>query len=461
MTGNNTFMLKTVAVRRHLRLLVKSQEYMGDKPDCIENKSIIGFVERKGSQFPYSIPDSSRNLHSYISGKPGTGKSTFLMNLALKDILRGRGCCVIDPHGDLIENLLERIPDQIRFADRIVIFDPSDVDRPVGLNILQDITQDEQDATVQFIISLFNKLYPPDYMGPIFYQAIRNGLLLTMENHGTLMDLSLVFEDENYMDSFLKHCQTPWVRNYFEKVWKRWGNERRGEYMAYFSSKFSHFIENRMLRNILCQRKGLDIGRLLNEKKVVLINLSRGKIGDLNAKLLGLLIGYSLERAMMRRVEIPEEERELFNVYIDEFQEFIPTTMDTFLSSARKYRIGLHLASQSIYQLKKEFRTLILANVGIFVIFRQGIESAWTLSELTGPKYNEIDLTRIPDYHAVICMTNLGKEMAPELIRVENPSSYRNKEVAIKLKEISRINYGREKRKVEEEIQNSFRRIYK
>lgn len=443
---------QTIRVKEHLRLLVKKEGRL--EKESIENepRTLIGFVEKKGTRNPFFLLDSSRNLHLYISGKPGTGKSTLLMNLALKDILCGRGCCVIDPHGDLIENILERIPDQTRYADRIIIFDPSDVEWPIGLNILQDITKDEQDSAVQFVISLFNKLYLPDHMGPIFYQAIRNGLLLIMENHGTLADLPLIFEDDEYLKSFLNHCETPWVRNYFEKVWKKWGNDHKAEYSAYYSSKFSHFIENHMLRNILCLRHGLDIKSLLKGNKIILVNLSRGKIGDLNAKLLGLLMAYSLERSMMRRAEVPEHERELFNVYIDEFQEFTTSTLDTFLSAARKYKVGLHLANQSLHQLPREFNDAVLANIGTFVIFRQGMESARVLSNMTYPKFDERDLARIPDHYAVIHGIKDGRYPDPDMIHIKAPSSRMDRKVSEKLKEISRLKHWMDPNIVEQEI---------
>ncbi len=445
-------LLRTVLVKEHLRLLVKKEEVLEKEIIRSEPKSLIGFIERKGSKTPFFLPDSVRNLHLYTSGKPGTGKSTLLMNLALKDILCGRGCCVIDPHGDLVENLLERVPDQTRFAERIVIFDPSDVERPVGLNILQDVTEEERDATVQFMISLFNKLYLPDSMGPIFYQAIRNGLLLIMENQGTLSDLPLIFEDDEYLKGFLNRCQTVWVRNYFEKVWKKWGNEHKAEYSAYYSSKFSHFVENRMLRNILCQRQGLDVKGLLSGNRIILVNLSRGKIGDLNAKLLGLLMMYALERSMLRRAEIPEHERTLFHVYIDEFQEFTTSTLDSFLSSARKYKVGLHLANQSLHQLPREIYDAVLANTGTFILFRQGMESAGVFSNMTFPKYDERDLVRIQDYQAVVHGIKDGGYGDPELVHIKTPSTPKGMEVAKKLKEISRLRYGKDRNAIEQQL---------
>jgi len=444
--------LRTVLVKEHLRLLVKKERALEKESIRLESRSLIGFVERKGGKPPFFLPDSARNLHLYISGKPGTGKSTLLMNLALKDILCGRGCCVIDPHGDLVENLLERVPDQTRFADRIILFDPADVEHPVGLNILQDITEDERDATVQFMISLFNKLYLPDHMGPMFYQAIRNGLLLIMENQGTLSDLPLIFEDDEYLRGFLNRCQTVWVRNYFEKVWKKWGNEHKAEYSAYYSSKFSHFVENRMLRNILCQRQGLDVKGLLNGNRIILVNLSRGKIGDLNAKLLGLLMMYSLERSMLRRAEIPEHERTLFHVYIDEFQELTTSTLDSFLSSARKYKVGLHMANQSLHQLPREIYDAVLANTGTFILFRQGMESARVLSNMIFPKYDERDLVRIPDYQAVVHGVRDGRYGDPETVRIKTPSSPKDPGVVKKLKEISRLKYGKDCKVIEQQI---------
>jgi hypothetical protein len=160
-------LLKTLLTKEHLRLLVKPEELPQKKRFEKEPKTLIRYAEKKPSRIPYLIPDSSRNLHLYISGKPGTGKSTLPMNLVLKDILCGKGCCVIDPHGDLIENILERISDKEKYEEKIIIFDPSDLDYPVGLNILQDITEDEQDSTVQFVISLFDKLYIADQMGPM------------------------------------------------------------------------------------------------------------------------------------------------------------------------------------------------------------------------------------------------------------------------------------------------------
>jgi hypothetical protein len=393
-----------------------------------------------------------RDKHLYVSGLSGVGKSTFLLHLILEDIVNGTGCCVVDPHGDLIDDILARCPNDEGVLERIVLFDPSDTQYPIGLNILDASSERTQDLTIQFMIDLFMKLYLPDHQGPVLHQAMRNGLRLLMEVGGTLPELPQLFSAKALLKRRLRETDDPWVRHYFEQVWLEMSGGTQAEYLGYYTSKFSHFVEDRLLRNILGQRAGLDLPALMDQGGVLLVNLSRGAIGDLNSRLLGMLLLHKLERATLERGLIPRSQRRVFHVYIDEFHELTTTSLETFLTAARKFQVGLALAHQRLETLPLKARELILGTVANFALFRQGSgEGLGALPPLLWPRFSERTLLSVPNFQMLARVTSeegpgrVGRITVP-------PPAVPGTSVYYQVRERSRARFGQERTSVEAEL---------
>ncbi len=359
-------------------------------------------------------------LGLYISGLPGVGKSTLLLHLILDDIQAGHACCVLDPHGDLIRAILDRLPDDEATLCRVVLFDPVETDWPIGLNLLDARTERSRDLAVQFMLEAYDELFLPDHQGPMLHQSLRNGMRLLMDVGGVLPELPLLFSDRKFLKAKLTQSKDPWVRHYFEQVWLEVTGSPRGEYLAYFTSKLSPFLDDGMLRNILGQRDGLDVGTALDTGDVVLVNLARGAIGDRNARLLGMLLLHKLERFAMERAAVAPEERQLVHVYVDEFHEFATAGLGRFLAAARKFNVGLALAHQRLESLPPQLRESILGAVGHVILFRQGASDGFgALPPLVWPRFGERDLLSLPSYHAVARV--IGRDGTPRLGRLTVP----------------------------------------
>ena len=301
----------------------------------------LGYVEYRGINSKVFMKEADRRRHLYIIGKSGGGKSVFIGGLAVQDIKAGHGVCVVDPHGDLVEYILSHVPKER--ADDVIIFNPSDFDRPVGLNMLEAKTEDQKDFAVQEMISIFYKLFPPEMIGPMFEHHMRNvmlTLMADMDNPGTIIDIPRMFTDDEYVKKYLVSVKDPMVRAYWEKEVAKTSDFHKSEMLGYLISKVGRFVENEMMRNIMGQQKsGFNIREVMDKEQILLVNLSKGKTGEVNAKLLGLIIVAKLQMAALGRADLPEEQRKDFYLYIDEFQNFITDVFATILSESRKYKL--------------------------------------------------------------------------------------------------------------------------
>jgi hypothetical protein len=403
--------------RGHLRLITREAD--AEHATGIEGSSLYRAQSPEGQALVSTLL-TSRSAPVFISGLPGTGKSTLLQHLVLDDVASCRGCVVVDPHGDLVEDILAACPATPDVRRRIVLFDPSDLERPPGLNLLDATSAVEQDKAIQFMIDLFQDLYLPDQQGPMLHQAIRNGMRLLMDCGGTLPELPRLFSDRDFLRRRLEGCRDPWVRHFFESVWMTVSGSSRGEYLAYYTSKLSHFVEDGTLRNILGQRRGLDLGYCLARGRVVLVSLSRGKIGDLGARLLGRILLHKLERATVERASLKPTARSHVNVYIDEFHEVASAGLRDFLGAGRKYGVGLALCTQRLGALPASTQEALLGTVGHYVVFRQGDpDGADVLASALWPRFRQRDLSLLPNYEAAVRVAR--PDGRPQLGRIRVP----------------------------------------
>ncbi|MBI2485164.1 type IV secretory system conjugative DNA transfer family protein [Candidatus Uhrbacteria bacterium] len=364
---------------------------------------------------------------------------------------------MIDPHGDLAEQVLGNIPKER--VDDVVVFDPSDLDRPVGLNMLEAESESQVDFAVQEMIAIFYKLFPPEMIGPMFEHNMRNVMLTLMSdlgNPGTVAEIPRMFSDEAYQKQWVAKVKDPVVRAFWEKEMAKTSDFHKSEMLGYLISKVGRFVENTMIRNIIGQsHSGFSIREIMDQSKILIVNLSKGKTGEVNASLLGLIIVAKLQMAALARADMPEEQRKDFYLYIDEFQNFITDSIATILSEARKYRLDLIMAHQYMGQLvkdnKTEVRDAVLGNVGTMFVSRIGVEDAEVLEKEFAPLFSGYDLINAEKFTWYSKMIIDNDAQKPFTLHTVLPPKG-NPELAAAIKELSRLKYGRERVLVEEEI---------
>ncbi len=426
---------------------------------------LVGESVFRGQKRRVYITDEDRRRHLYVIGQTGTGKSTLLGNMFIEDVESGRGVAIIDPHGDLIQNVMGFIPKN-RLED-LIYFDPGDLERPLGLNML-DYNPDrpeEKTFIVNEMQSIFNKLFLAETMGPMFEQYMRNALLLLMEDMqnepATLVEVPRVFTDHEWRRAKLSRITNPVVLEFWEKEAVKAGGEASLANMTpYITSKFNNFIANDYVRPIIGQVKSaFNFRQAMDEGKIILINLSKGRLGDINANLLGMIFTGKLLMAALSRVDTPEiERRRDFYLYIDEFQNFTTDSISTILSEARKYRLNLTVAHQFIAQLTEKIRDSIFGNVGSQVVFRVGPQDAEFLVKQFEPTFSQNDLINIDNLNAYAKILINGETSKPFNIKILTTSwNSGNKELAQMYKEYSRLKYGKPKQGVEAAIYKRLR----
>jgi len=418
----------------------------------------IGKSVYRGQSRPVFIQDDDRRRHMYIIGKTGVGKSEFLKDMILQDIRAGKGVCFIDPH-DTIDMILPLIPPER--AEDVILFDPSDTERPMGINFLDADTEEQKDLICSSIIGLMYKLYDPNktgIIGPRFEHAIRNAMLTVMTEKGnTFVEVVRVLTDASFVQELLPKIQDPMVRRYWTDQIAQTSDFHKSEVLDYIVSKFGRFVTNRMVRNIIGQSvSGFNFREVMDQKKILLISLAKGKIGEDNAAFLGLILVPRILAAAMSRQDIPQDQRKDFYLYVDEFQNFATPDFGQILSEARKYKLNLIVANQFIGQIEEDVKNAIFGNAGTIVGFRVGVSDANYLQHEFQPVFNEADLINVEVYHAYI-KTLIGNEPTPPFSldltkdlaaekKLENPR------VAELVRELSRLKYGRPKELVEAEI---------
>lgn len=450
------FPIATQAVPRVKFLKAKSAE---PPPDLPKTGLILGKNIFRGQEHIVRLERDDRRRHLYIIGQTGTGKTTFLHSLIKQDIEAGEGVAVIDPHGDLIESVLETIPPAR--AEDVIVFDPGDIERPLGLNILEvDPTRPEQKS---FVVDDFYKMLRmiykdiPEAFGPIFEKFFKNTIMLLLDDYAheipTIAEISRVFADKEYRDDKLARETNPEIVRFWRFEAERMSGEWSLPNMSgYITSKFAPFLINDYVRPIITQQKSaFNFREAMDSKKILLVNLSKGRIGELNANLLGMIVVSKILVAAFSRVDQPLEERKDFFLYIDEFQNFTTDSISTILSEARKYRLDLIVAHQFIKQLEDRIKNAVFGNVGSMVIFRIGEEDAEFLKTRFEPVFSPQDLVNIDNFHAYVRLLIRNQTSRPFNMQVMPPHKG-SVEVARAIKELSRLKYGRDRNEVEREF---------
>lgn len=418
----------------------------------------LGTSSYRGQEKDIAMAEiDDRRRHMYIIGQTGTGKSYFMQNLALQDINAGQGLCYIDPHGDGVEWLLERIP--AHRAEDVIYWNPGDFEKPFGFNVLDNQSEEEKHFIANAFYKMIQKLFDPNNQGitgPLLERAMRSVLLTAMaKKGGTLIEaMKCLLLDWDVINDLKQYTDDPFVHDYWEKEIPATPENRRGELMGYFTSKLDRFISNRLMRNMLGQGKSsFDLRDIMDNKKILLVNLSKGRIGAENAEFLGLLLIPRILSAAMSRVNIPVEDRKDFFLYVDEFQNFATDDFATILSEARKFRLNLIVANQYIGQMKDEIRNAVFGNVGTIVSFRVGLDDAEYLEGHFNPVFSKNDLTNIENQNAYIKLMVGGKYPAPFSIKTTfKKFPQGDKSMKDLIIQISRNVYGRDRVLVEEEI---------
>jgi len=418
---------------------------------------LLGYNVFRGVKKPIRLDIQDRQRHMYVVGQTGTGKSTFLENLALQDMLNGNGFAFVDPHGDTAERLLAMVPRE-RTED-VIYFCPADMAQPMGLNIFEFNSPDQKDFLIQEALNMLYKLYDPQHqgiMGPRYEHFFRNAALVVMADPqgGTFVDIPKLFRDQKFVQQKLQHVTDINVREFWEKeIPKLQRSNEAGDIINWFISKFGAFLSNDMMRNIIGQTKSaFDLRKVMDEQKILLVNLSKGRTGPLNMQLLGMIFVMKFQAAAMSRVDIPESERKDFSLYVDEFQNFSTDSLATILSEARKFRLNLIAANQFTHQLSEEIRDAVFGNVGTTVAFRIGDRDAESLNKYFRPAFDETDLIRVPNYNAVVRTMVHGVPTLPFSMATLPPLGAPNLKLAEALKQLSAAKFGRPRQEVETEI---------
>jgi len=423
---------------------------------------VLGNNTYRGQKRPIKIMKDDRTRHQYIIGKSGSGKSVMLSYMARQDIANGDGICMVDPHGDLVEDTLQTVPKER--AKDVIVFDPADTGRPMGLNLLEAKTPEERDRASLDAMEIFIKIFGDEIFGPRIQHYFRNACLTLMEDEdegATIIDVPRMFVDEEFMKHKLTKVKNTVVRSFWEHEYANTGDREKQEMIPYFSSKFGPFITNTTIRNIIGQPKSaFNIREIMDTQKILLVNLSKGKIGDLNAQLLGLIFVNKINMAAMGRQDMPKKDRKDFFLYVDEFQNFATDTFASILSEARKYRLSLIMAHQYISQLTKtptgkddtRVRDAVFGNVGTMCSFKVGADDAEYLAKEYAPLLSEQDILGIANYKAYVKLNINNTTSRPfSMATIWDPVE--NVKLAGILHKYSRMKYGRKRVFVDQEIE--------
>jgi len=417
---------------------------------------LLGYNEFRGTKKQIRLSTNDRRRHTYFIGQTGTGKTSLLNNLAYQDMMDGRGFAFIDPHGDAVEELLGAIPRE-RVED-VIYFCPGDMENPIGLNLFEFETQDQRDFLIQESIAMLYKLYDPGHtgiIGPRYEHWFRNAALTIMSDPkgSTFIDVPQVFNDPSFTDEKLKYVTDRTVLDFWNKEMAQTSEANKSEVLGWFVSKFGAFLSNEMMRNIIGQTKsGFNLREIMDNKKILLVNLSKGKTGELNSQLLGMIFIMKFQTAAMGRADVPEDEREDFALYVDEFQNFATDSFATILSEARKYRLNLILANQFMTQLTDNIRESILGNIGTVISGRLGITDAEILQKKFAPTFDAEDLTKLPNFQTIASVMINGVPSAAFSMNLVPPMVKPNPQLQDAIKKLSAAKYGRPRALVEKEI---------
>jgi len=422
------------------------------------NRDITYFAKTnfRSSNNTFGIKRKDRRQHMYILGKSGTGKSVLLSNLIVQNIQNGEGVCVVDPHGELVEEILHLIPDH-RVKD-VIYFNPADTDFHVGFNVIQLDDPKYKHLVASGLMGIFTKIWANAWSSRMEY-ILNNAILALLDTPGTtLLGIPRLLVDKDYRQMIINNLKDPVVKAFWVHEYEQWREQFRNEAIAPIQNKVGQFLSTSIIRNVVGQPKStIDIFKIMNEGKIFLVNVSKGRIGEDNSALLGGMIITKIQLAAMERVRIPEEERKDFYLYVDEFQNFATDSFANILSEARKYRLNLTVAHQYTAQLENKdgskVRDAVFGNVGTMIIFRVGADDADFLEKEFEPEFTAQDLVNLPNYHVYLKLMIDGVTSRPFSATTLPPIKI-DKALGVKEKiiESSRRLFTRPREEVEREI---------
>ena len=410
--------------------------------------SVMGITNFRNEEKKFGIKIPDRALHMYALGKTGTGKSTFLRALAVDDMMKGRGLAVVDPHGDLITDVLSHLPDER--IDDVVYFAPADRDYPIGFNLLEEVNPEYKNIVASGIVGIFKKIFGESW-GPRLEYILRNVVLGLLDYPGaTLLDILKVLSDTRYRRGVIEKISDPIIKDFFINEFERYDQKFRQEAVAPIQNKVGQFLSSTVIRNIVGQeRSTVDIRQIMDSKKILLLDLSIGKIGEDNSALLGSMMITKIQMAAMSRADLSREQRIPFYLYVDEFQNFATDSFAVILSEARKYGLALTVTNQYIAQMPETVANAVFGNVGTIVTFRVGAQDAEFLNREFVPVFEPADLTNLNNYNIYVKMAIDGVTSTPFSARtmlVDYPQTA-NAERAVAA---SREKYSRPRSEVED-----------
>ena len=410
----------------------------------------LGITNYRDMKYKFGIKEEDRSGHMYIIGKTGTGKSTLIENMAISDIKAGNGLALIDPHGDLSENVLNFIPES-RIED-VIYFNPADIEYPIAFNPLERSHSDYHHLVASGLISVLKKIWP-NYWGPRMENILRNSIMALLEYpESTLLDLPRILTDDHFRRKILERVTNQQVKEFWSSIYKNYSKWYKSEAASPILNKIGQFLVSAPIRNIVGQKKSaFKLRKIMDEKKILIVNLSKGKLGEDNSALLGAMIVTRIQLAALSRANIPEAMREPFYLYVDEVHNYLTESFADILSEARKYGLRLILAHQYIEQLDKEMIAAIFGNIGTIISFRVGAKDARYLGREFYPVFSESDLINLPN-HQIYLKLMIDGITSKAFSAVTLPPSGSNASSRNEIIKMSRSRYGRERSEVEKSI---------
>ncbi len=429
---------------------------MGNEGEPRKDVTYFGRTDFRNTERLFGIQRKDRRQHVYVIGKTGTGKSVLLNNLIVQDIANGEGVCVVDPHGELIESVLTKIP-KARAKD-VVYFNPADTDFPIGFNVLEVPDPKYKHLVASGLMGIFTKIWSNVWSARMEY-ILSNTILALLDTPGTtLLGIPRMLVDYEYRQIIMNNLKDPVVKGFWVNEFEEWQDKFRQEAIAPIQNKVGQFLSTSIVRNVVGQSKStINIFDLMNEQKILLINVSKGRIGEDNSALIGAMIITQVQLSAMERVRIPEEERRDFYLYVDEFQNFATDSFAGILSEARKYRLNLTIAHQYIGQLETDMSTkvrdAVFGNVGTMISFRVGAADAEFLEKEFDPEFTIQDIVNLPNYRIYLKMMVNGVTSRPFSARTLPPFKVNEETSTIgEVIDLSRKQYAIPVTEVESEI---------
>jgi len=439
----------------------KSAPAPGDVP---KDGIILGKNVFRHRETLVRMSPEDRLRHMYVIGQTGTGKTHILKKMVIQDIVNGDGVCFIDPHGSDIQDILDHIPPER--IDDVIYFDPAYTERPMGLNMLEYDTRfpEQKSFVVNELMGIFNKLFDMKVGGgAMFEQYFRNSAGLVMEHPqsgNTLLEIGRVLADKSFRDMKLRYCANPIIKQFWENAEKTTGDQGLENFVPYITSKFDVFISNEIMRPVVAQQhSSFNFREMMDGKKIFLVNLSKGRLGEINANLIGLVLVGKILMAALSRVDSLGSKLPPFYLYIDEFQNVTTDSISQILSEARKYGLGLTIAHQFIAQLDEGIKNAVFGNVGSMATFRISFEDAQYLEKRFAPTFGADDIMKIPNRNAYLQMIGHGKPLTPfniSTLPLSDIARQNPKGVADKIKQLSYIKYGKPREEVEADIMRRY-----